>query len=193
MGKEMKEAREKLVYLWAQIINKEIVQSNFWYLKGSSWKDIDLIGINPKNKNISLYNVKSNLNTGIEAHNPEKIVINFIDTIKILNNGFQTAFDYKLYLIYENADRFKKKSYNDDKEGYYNDVIKELTSNNLLFEFSLKPLKECVSELIDTIAVSPTTTKTHCYKFNDQYFYPFHKINELKILEIYTNYNLKTP
>lgn len=200
----MVEVREKLVSLWAKIINREIVQENFWFSKKISnklvWKDIDVIGINPVNSYISLYNVKANINTPERnkphQHDPDKIAINFIDTIEALDIGFNHSFKYKLYLVYEGADRFRKRTYEKDKEAYYNDVVNELNNNKIYFKFNLKELKEYVSELVIAVTSSPRRKGTgiHCYKFaNYRYFYPFHKIKELKIIDIYSNYSLKTP
>ena len=80
----MKEIRESLVSLWAKILNKEITQTNFWFLKKSSWVDIDVIGIKPGDNEISLYNVKANLNTSTEAHTPKRIAENFRETIYLV-------------------------------------------------------------------------------------------------------------
>ncbi len=200
----MEDVRESIVKLWARIINQEIAQSNFWFLKGSSWKDMDIIGIKPGNEIISLYNVKANLNTDSKkskGHTPEKIAGNFIDTINVLNKAYNNNFKYNLYLIFESADRLGSRSgykttkewlekIKDKQEDYKEEIMTVLINNeikqiNLLI---LMSLYSCVKEIISKVS---NKKKSHSFEFeNEQFVYPFHKIPLLKFLDIYLDYNL---
>ena len=200
----MVEIREKLVSLWARVINREIVQTNFWFLKNSSWIDIDVIGIEPSTNVISLYNVKSNINTNTISHKPEAIATNFSNTIEAINNGFNNDFLFKVYFIFESADLFKKrnkdiksteewlKAIEIQREDYRKELEKELKDKNIgqIKTVELKSIHECIKEIINETKI-PTTTGGHCFKFENQYFYPYHKISEFKILDIFTDYNIK--
>ena len=81
---------------------------DFFKKETSRWVDIDVIGIKPGSESISLYNVKSNINTKTENTDPKTIAKNFKETITVLNSGYNKEFIYNLYLIYESADRFPK-------------------------------------------------------------------------------------
>ncbi len=200
----MKEIRESLVSLWAKILNKEITQTNFWFLKKSSWVDIDVIGIKPGDNEISLYNVKANLNTSTEAHTPKRIAENFRETIYALNKAYNKEFNYNLYLIFESANLFgirrKKTTFEwletikDNQQTYKEELMAELDSNEVknINNLIVKSLYMCIQEIISRVIRSPTKTGSHCFKFkNEIYVYPFHKIPELKILDIYTDYHPK--
>ncbi len=198
----MVESREKLVSLWAKVINREIVQTNFWFLKNSSWIDIDVIGIEPSTKEISLYNVKSNINNGIISHKPAAIATNFSNTIEAINNGFSNDFLFKVYFIFESADLFKKRNKTTEewliaieikREDYRKELEKELKAKNIgqIKTVELKSIHECIKEIINETEKTPTTTGGHCFKFENQYFYPYHEISEFKILDIFADYNIK--
>ncbi len=194
----MQEARESLVNLWAKIINKEIAQMNFWFLKKSSWVDIDVIGMKPGDKEISLYNVKANL-----RDTPKKIAENFKETISALNGAYNKELEYNLYLIFESADLFSKRNkkttqewletIKDKQQVYKEEIMVELDNskakniNNMI----VKSLYTCVQEIISRV-IQSKEKGTHCFKFNNEiHVYPFHKIPEFKILDIYTDYQLK--
>ncbi len=200
----MEEAREGIVKLWANIIRREITQVNFWFQKNSSWKDIDVIGIKPGENYISLYNVKSNLNTdskSSKAHSPESIAINFLDTMEILNKIFTKDFKFKLFLIFESADRLGSRStpttdwlrdIDENLVQYYEDIKIELKRKGPKFvvDFKIKSIFECVKEIKNSV-ISLGKTKVCCFKFeNDINVYPFHKNPLLKFMEIYSDYKL---
>lgn len=203
----MEDIRESIVKLWARIINQEIAQSNFWFLKESSWKDMDIIGIKPGNEIISLYNVKANLNTDSKkrkGHTPEEIARNFIDTINFLNKGYNKNLEYNLYLIFESADRLESRrgykttkkwleKIKDKQEDYKEEIMTVLINNEIkqINQLIVRSLYSCIEEIISKVRKSPTTTKTHCFEFeNEQFVYPFHKIPLLKFLDIYSDYSL---
>jgi len=200
----MKEIREGLVNLWAKILNKEITQMNFWFLKKSSWVDMDVIGIKPGDNEISLYNVKANLNTSTEGHTPKKIAENFRETIYALNKAYNKEFKYNLFLIFESANLFGNRGkkttlewlekIKDKQQIYKEEIMAELVSNGVknINDLIVKSLYICVQEIISRVIRSPTKIGSHCFKFkNEIYVYPFHKIPELKILDIYTDYHPK--
>ncbi len=201
----MEDVREIIVSLWANVINREITRIGYWFLKDSSWKDIDIVGIKPGSSIISLYNVKSNLNTDSKKnrrHSPEEIAINFTDAITTLNNGYDRDFKYNLYLIFESADRLGSRTgckntqeylekIKEKSEAYRNDIQVELHKKNInTNNFTLKSLFECVKEIKLNVKKSPTGTGGHCFELKNGIFVnPFHKIPVLKILDIYTDYN----
>ena len=198
----MKDVRENFVNLWARIINREITQLNFWFLvqkitkkgnKKNIWTDMDVIGIKPGGDYISLYNVKGNLNN-TPKYTPKIIAKNFIETIDLLNNAYNKNFNYNLYLIYESADRFRKKTIKEDKENYEKVLLAELnkSENIKINQLILKDLYSCIQEIINDIEKTPATTGSNSFKFeNETYVYPLNKIQELKFLSIYTHYKPK--
>ena len=164
----VKDIRENFVKIWAQIINREIVQTNFWFLvqkiskKGntiSSWVDIDVVGSLPGSNNISLYNVKSNLNTGNGGEAPEKIANNFIKAIEIMNKSFGVNHKYNLYLIYENANRFGNRRHGgtitefrekikEKKEEYKKEIELNLVKNGVkeINQLIIQDLHQCIQD-----------------------------------------------
>lgn len=202
----MQDIRENIVNLWAKVVNQEIAQTNFWFFKKSSWKDMDIIGIKPGRDIISLYNVKSNLNTDSKkskTYSPEKIAENYIDSIYALNKAYNNNFRYNLYLIFESADRLGSRigkitiewldEIKENKEKYKNEIMNVLINNGvkLIEKLVVKSLYKCVFEIKNKIKSSPAGLGTHCFEFENGIFvYPFHKISMLKFLDIYTDYNL---
>jgi hypothetical protein len=201
----MEEAREYIVKLWANIIRREITEVNFWFQKNSSWKDIDVIGIKPGENFISLYNVKSNLNTDSKsstAHSPESIAHNFIDAMEALNLEFNRDFNFKLFLIFESADRLGTRKtpttvwlreIHENLVQYYKDIEAELKkkSPKSIIDFNIKSIHKCVKEINNRV-ISLGKNKVHCFKFeNEIKVYPFHKIPLLKFMEIYSDYDFK--
>lgn len=201
----MIDVRESLVSLWAKVIRKEIVQTNFWFLKNSTWKDMDVIGIKPGTNEFSLYNVKSNINTGTPSHLADKIADNFSDAINIFNKAFNSDFLFNVYLIFEFADLFSTKKMKSispkewlkeiepERNKYRDDLEKELKSKSSgnIKGVSLKSIHECLEDIINNTRSTPTTTKTHCFEFfNQTYVYPYYKISEFKVLDIITNYKI---
>ena len=209
----VKDVRENFVKLWAQIIKKEIVQTNFWFFvqyltesgkKRSNWVDIDVVGSIPGSNTISLYNVKSNLNTGKGGETPEKISDNFYKGIKILNKSFDENLKYNLYLIYENADRFGKRDnftilefrerIKEKKEAYKKEILNNLIKKGIkeINYLIVQDLHQCIQDLIHKKTQSPTGPGSYCYQFNDNvYVYPFSKIPELQFLNIYKDYDFE--
>jgi hypothetical protein len=192
----MKDVREGYVSLWARIVNREITQIDYDFFKKdtSSWVDIDVIGIKPGSESISLYNVKSNINTNQKNADPEIIAKNFRETITVLNRGYSREFIYNLYLIYESADRFTKTKAEERKTEYIEKILSELKLLKVrnVKKLVVKSISECLIEIINSIAKSPAKKGSHCFNLeNNICVYPFHKIRELQFLDIYTNYNPK--
>jgi len=192
----MKDVREGYVSLWARIVNREITQIDYDFFKKetSRWVDIDVIGIKPGSESISLYNVKSNINTNQKNTDPETIAKNFRETITVLNSGYNREFIYNLYLIYESADRFPETKAEERKTEYIEKILSELELLKVrnVKKFVVKSISECLIEIINSIAKSPSKKGSHCFNLdNNECVYPFYKIRELQFLDIYTNYNPK--
>lgn len=192
----MKDVREGYVSLWARIVNREITQIDYDFFKKetSRWVDIDVIGVKPGSESISLYNVKSNINSNTKSADPKTIAKNFREAIAVLNSGYSRDFIYNLYLIYESADRFPKTKTEERKTEYIEKILSELELLEIrnVKEFVVKSISECLIEIINSIAKSPAEKGSHCFNLdNNVYIYPFHEIRELKFLDIYTNYNPK--
>jgi len=202
----MEDVREIIVSLWANVINHEITRIGYWFLKDSSWKDVDVIGMEPGSTIISLYNVKSNLNTDSKKNkrnSPEEIAVNFVDAITTLNNGYERDFKYNLYLIFESADRLGSRKgckstqeylekIKEKREIYRTNILTELNNRVCgINKFTIKSLYNCIKDIKSSVKKSPTSTGGHCFELKNGIFvYPIHKIPTLKLLDIYADYKI---
>ena len=78
------------------------------------------------------------------------------------------------------------------REAYREDILTELKNTTAnIYSFTIKSLFECVMEIKSNIKKSPTGTGGHCFELKNGIFvYPIHKIPVLKLLDLYTDYNI---